>query len=296
MRQRFSIGHHPRRWQVAAVAAILVTNVMVGTTALAAPANASVNSALASAAMAGQKPGAGNTGVPAGKTLANSGPITVTRNNTVIDGLDIKGSVTVKATGVVIRNSRISGNGGAGVNVKSGATVSITDTEISGFANGITGTKWSAQRVNIHGSSQDGVKLGSNSSLTDSWIHDLKPEPGAHADAGQAEGSAKNVVVRNNVIDSSNSATGSLGNSALIFKNDLGSATGTGPVLIEGNWLNGGNFTVFVVPGSKGYKIDNVTIKNNRFGPTHRYGFASIKMPVTASGNVNDLTGAPINL
>jgi hypothetical protein len=281
---------------VAGVLGFALTIGVFGGTASAATVSPAAQPMVAAAVTVSVKPSATNTGVPAGTTLTKSGAITVTQNGKVIDGLDITGSVTVAATGVVIKNSRITGTGGGGVTVKSGSTVSITDTEISGFVNGITGSYWTAVRINVHGSSQDGVKLGSGSSLTDSWIHGLKPAAGAHADAGQAEGSAKNVVVRNNVIDASNPDNGTLGNSALIFKNDLGSSSGTGPVTIEGNWLNGGNYTLFAVPGSTGYKIANITIKNNRFGSTHRYGFFSIKMPVTASGNVQDASGAAIKM
>lgn len=240
------------------------------------------------------KPGPGNTGVPAGVALTASGSITVTTPNTVIDSKAVNGTITVSASGVVIKNTRVTGTGAYGVYVTSG-DVTIEDTEISGFQNAIYGDNWTGLRLNIHGTTQDGVKLGSYVLLQDSWIHDLTPEPGAHADGGQVQSGVVDTVVRHNVIDSSNTSTGTFGNSALIVKPDFG-PTSSGPVVIENNWLNGGNYTLYVVPGSSGSTITEVDVRNNRFGDTHQYGYADITFPVNAAGNVIDSTGAPLTL
>ncbi|SDL83304.1 hypothetical protein, partial [Tessaracoccus oleiagri] len=53
-------------------------------------------------------PNATNTGVPAGTVLRRSGSIVVTTPGTVIDGLDVDGSIDVQANNVTIRNSRVS--------------------------------------------------------------------------------------------------------------------------------------------------------------------------------------------
>lgn len=241
------------------------------------------------------RPGPATTGVPDGVSLTSSGGMTVTKANTVIEARDIKGSVTVQATGVVIKNSRVSGTGMWGVRVAPGGSLTIVDSEITGFSNALIGSNWTARGLDIYGTTQDGVKLGNNVVLESSWIHDLTPAPGAHADGAQAEASAKNVVVRNNVIDASNTRTGTYGNAAIIIKNDLGSGHSNGPVTITGNHLNGGNFTLFVVPGSKGYTISNVTVTNNTFGPKARYGHARVTMPVTSSGNTNT-TGTTVKV
>src|SRR5699024_10014100 len=50
------------------------------------------------------------TGVPAGTRLkVHKGDLTITKNGTVIDGLDIRGFVRIKASDVTIRNSVIRG-------------------------------------------------------------------------------------------------------------------------------------------------------------------------------------------
>jgi hypothetical protein len=66
-------------------------------------------------------------------------------------------------------------------------------------------------------------------------------------------------------------------------------------VTIDGNWLDGGNFTLFCVDGNNGqYFIDNIAITDNRFGPHSAYGPVKANVPITRSGNVMDLTGSPV--
>jgi len=220
--------------------------------------------------------------------------MTITTPNTVVDGKDIKGNVTVAASGVVIKNSRISGTGEYGVLVQSGSAT-IVDSEISGFANGLAGDNWDANRVDITGILDDGAKLGSNVTLENSWIHHLTPESGAHADGAQLQSGERNVVVRNNVIDVDNSTTGAVGNSALFIAPDLGPSS-PGPLTISGNWLSGGNFTVYIVDGNNGqYLLSNISLTDNKFGRNVQYGPLRINVPVTQSGNVWADTGAAVS-
>jgi len=236
------------------------------------------------------KPGASNTGVPAGTTLKASGALTITTANQVIDGLDISGSVTIAAPGVVIKNSRLHGTDANGINVRSG-DVTIYDSEVYGFENAIAFGDWKAYRVNIHNTYGDGVKLGSNVTLQDSWIHDLTPADGAHADGGQMQDGIRNLVVQHNVIDVSSAPTA---NAALFLSPDFGPTT-DGPVLITDNWLDGGNFTMFCVDGNNGqFFVKNITITNNRFGRAAKYGPVRVNVPVTQSGNVWADTGAAL--
>ena len=241
----------------------------------------------------GEKPGPSNTGVPAGTSLKASGSITVTQANTVLDGLDVSGSITVKASGVVIKNTKVHGSGSYGIYVASGS-VAISDSEIyGGFENAIGFGNWTATRVNIHGTTGDGVKLGSNVTLQDSWIHDLTPGPSAHADGAQLQSGEKNIVIKHNVIDLASTPRA---NAALFLAPDLGPSS-DGPLTITDNWLDGGNYTVFCVDGNNGqYLQKNITISNNRFGRGAQYGPARVNVPITQSGNVWADTGASLNL
>lgn len=235
------------------------------------------------------KPGPSNTGVPAGTVLTPAAGMTVTTPNQVLSGLDIHGEVVIQAPGVQIRSSRITGDDYYGVLVKSGS-VTITDTEISGFENAIAGDGWSAARVNIHSVTGDGVKLGSSVTLRDSWIHDLTPAPGAHADGAQMQDGVTNLVVEHNTIEPGDAA-----NSAIFLAPDLGPST-DGPVTITGNWLDYGGYALFCLDGSDGrYLVHNITITGNRFGANSAYGEFRITVPVTFAGNV-DAAGQPLSL
>ncbi len=240
------------------------------------------------------RPDSSNTGVPVGTRLHPvSGDVRITRDGTVIDGEDITGTVTVEASGVVIRNSWIHGSGSAtyGIYAKSG-DVTIEDSEIWGFSNGIGFDNWSARRVDIHGMADDGVKLGSNVSLEDSWIHDMHPSSDAHADGAQMQGGSRDVVVRHNVIDMSSSQGAT--NAALFLAPDQG-PNSPGPLLVQGNWLDGGNYTLYCVDGANGrYTVDNISIVANRFGTHFTYGPVRVNVPVQARENVMDATGAPL--
>lgn len=238
------------------------------------------------------KPGASNTGVPDGQVLTRTGSLVLSTPNQVLSGLDINGSVDVQASGVVIKNSRIHGSGSFGVLVGSGS-VTISDSEIYGSENAIGGDEWSGYRLDIHGTYGDGVKLGSRVTLADSWIHDLTPAAGAHADGAQMQSGVVNLVVRHNVIDMSTAAEA---NSAIFMAPDLGPST-DGPVLLTGNWLDGGNYTVYCVDGNDGqYLVKNITITGNRFGHAGDYGPDRVNVPIVQSLNVWDSSGVSLTL
>jgi len=254
--------------------------------------SSSTATAVGSTPVSTSKPGASNTGVPAGVTLTPSGSLDITTANQVISGLDISGAVTVDAPGVVIKSSRIHGTDSNGIDVRSG-NLTIYDSEIYGFENAIAYSDWKAVRVNIHSTYGDGVKLGSNVTLQDSWIHDLIPAAGAHSDGGQMQDGIRNLVVQHNVIDVSSAPTA---NSALFLAPDFGPST-DGPVTIDSNWLDGGNYTLFCVDGNNGqYIVKNITITNNKFGRGAKYGSADVNVPITESGNDWADTGAGLTL
>ena len=191
------------------------------------------------------------------------------------------GGVIVDAPGVIIENSKIHGDGsGDGIRVLSGG-VTVQDSEIFGFENAIGYDHWTALRVNIHGTTGDGVKLGSETLLQDSWIHDLTPAAGAHTDGGQMQSGVTNLVVRHNTIDMSSTSNA---NSALFLAPDLGPST-PGPMLVENNYLSGGNFTMFVLDGNSGqYLVGNVTVRGNVFGRS-TYGPDRVTVPVSWTNN-----------
>jgi len=239
-------------------------------------------------------PDASCTGVPAGTKLTPSGRLTVTTPNTVLDALDITGDVLIQASGVKITRSRIHGNAFFGVRVVSG-DVTISDSELFGFSEAaMTYSNWTAIRVNIHDVGSDGVKFGTNTLLADSWLHDFAPTEGAHADGGQLQAGERNIVVRHNRIDARSRSGSTPGNAALFIAPDLGPSS-DGPLLIEQNHLDGGNYTLYCVDGGDGkYFLGHITIRDNRFGRNAQYGPLRINVPATVSGNAFADNGQPV--
>ena len=239
------------------------------------------------------KPGASNTGVPAGTTLTRyTGPRTITAAGTVIDSKDVSGGLVIRAKNVTIRNSKIHDDPSAvaGVFVDGGGSATIVDSEIYNFEVGITYSNWTALRVDIHDITFDGMKMSSNARLQDSWVHDPKPTSDAHWDGVQVQNGVVNTVIQGNFIDASGADT----NTALFLTPDLGPST-DGPLTVTGNWLDGGNFTVAILDGNNGeYYIKKISVTNNRFGHGGWYGPANVNVPVTWSGNVWDDTGKTV--
>jgi hypothetical protein len=240
-------------------------------------------------------PDATNTGVPAGTVLTAWGGGTITTANTVISGRDITGQVTIAASGVVIKNSKIHISGGNyDVFVQSGS-LTIQDSELYGNPTGSTigFDNWTGLRLNIHNFPDDGVKFGSNVLLADSYIHDFATAPGAHADGGQMQGGVTNLTIRHNTI-LAKTISGTGANAALFMAPDLGPSS-NGPVTITGNLFSGGNYTVYIVDGNNGqYFVKNISLTNNRFvRNSYQYGTVDINVTVTRSGNVWDDNGLP---
>lgn len=237
-------------------------------------------------------PNASNTGLsdPSALTVQD-GSMVVEQDGTVIENLEIRGSLTIRANDVVVRNVWIYSGSFQTIKVESGSLL-IEHSEI-GNANkvgerGISGNNVTARYVNIH-SVEDGIKLGSNSLFEHVYVHDLdSPNSKPHADALQAEGPATNSIIRNSTLDS----TGPLnnGNAAIILKSDFGSISS---ILIENNYLNGGNFTIYSRNGGKG-NPSGVVVQNNVLGPDYTYGRLSVDGSITFTGNTL-LDGTPLD-
>jgi hypothetical protein len=244
-------------------------------------------------------PGPSNTGVPSGAKLRPSGTVVVTEPGTVIEGLDITGTLDIRADDVVVRRTRIraSGDDWTVVGIEEGLTgIIIEDCEIDGLGTsgwqdggttGIQGEGVTVRRCDIH-SVGDGMKAGSNTVFEDNWVHDLSAAGEPHYDGFQLDGGAQNVAVRHNSI-SMPDQTG-----AVNVGNTFGPISG---VVIDRNLLAGGTYTVYVDGKFSNDPITGVSVTNNRFG-WHQYGHALVRQATLAasSGNVDDKTGAPVAL
>ena len=245
-------------------------------------------------------PNAGNTGVPAGTTLTPyTGPSAITTAGTVIDGKTL-GCVQIQATGVVIRNSRLTCNpGGTAVvlsRLTSGAPALIENSEIN-CLNGANSAGFGNSNLTIRGvdifNCENGLNVQRNVDIRDSYIHDGYNDGDSHMDGMQFTAAADNVqIIHNTILGVGNN--GQLGTSSLIA--DL---PGHSNWLIENNLFGGGAYTVYCVAG----RGTNWVIRNNRFatsygrnGTSGAFGFSTECSDETQSGNVIHETGQPITL
>jgi len=264
------------------------TSSSVPTTTTTTPPPAKTNPVVPPPA-APEPPSPGGYGVPAGTVLKDSGSFTVDQDGAVIDALNVHGTVTVVAQNVTIKRSRFTGSGEYwAVRTTGKGSVRIEDSTFSGnFSDAaISYHNWSATRIDVYGMSNDGAKLGNNVSLTDSWIHDFKPESGAHGDGVQLVEDVGNVVIKRNKIDIGQ-LTGV--NAAIFLSPDIGAENpSAGPVTVDGNTLGGGGYTFYSVNGRDGASMQRVSVINNTFVKDALFGpvYTSEFVAKTVSGNV----------
>ncbi len=204
-------------------------------------------------------PGPSDTGVPAGTRLTPSGSLVVTRDGTTIDGLEVEGQIRVEAEQVTIRRSRIITESNLGIQVDAGSLV-VEDTEVVGVGErcqaGIGWANYTARRVDVHGC-RDGLKVGDNTVVLDSYIHDQVRGSGFHNDAIQASGAASGIRIEGNTV------LGPLRASVSAIK----ISTQQGPiadVTIRNNYLSGGGMIIYVTDKEQGHgPPQNVEIVDN---------------------------------
>lgn len=266
----------------------------IGLTA-AAPTPAPPKISLTQAAVK-QRPGQHNTGVPPQISLRTSKSLTVTERGTVIDGLDIIGCVDIKADDVVIRRSRITCDRPTTAVRQWGDSrgLVVEDVEIdgSGIVSAAVGfSSYTLRRVNIH-NVIDGPRMSNDTLIEQSWIHNLARRDGSHNDAIQTTG-GRNLVIRGNSLEVYNAESGDFFNAAVM----VGSTTApeVRHMLVEGNYFDGGNYTINF---RKDLAAAEIVFRANRFGRNMRYGpvaggsHAGVAIDAT---NVWDDTGRPIS-
>jgi hypothetical protein len=238
-------------------------------------------------------PDASNTGVPAGTVLTNSGSITITTAGTVINALNVSGTITVLANNVTIKNSKV---GTITIGTPGGSTmptgVTIQDCDINGGgttsnSQGIWGNG-TFLRNDISGV-ENGITpyftLAAGTLIQDNYIHNLAAPGAPHYDGIQADGGFSNVIIRHNTIDNENDNT-----SDVMIDNYFGPISN---ITVDNNRLiNGGSFTVYADGRFNSNPVTGITFSNNRIISAY-YGYASLQSAsVTWCGNVNDATGA----
>jgi hypothetical protein len=134
-------------------------------------------------------PNASNTGVPDGVTLTKyTGSCSITTNGTVIDSKLVNCDLDIKATNVVIKNSRVNGEINGGEGTKNSFTVE--DSEVINGARAacqcIGSDNFTVLRTEIKGGNR-GIYCRLNCTVEDSWIHGSALLATQHASAIRVE-------------------------------------------------------------------------------------------------------------
>jgi hypothetical protein len=236
---------------------------------------------VAAPAVATGKPGAANTGVPNGaKLTVHNGDINVTRNGTVLDSMDIRGFVRIKADNVTIKNSIIRGGYGSASNLAlvaaywNHSNLVIQDSTLapqhpSYWIDGIKGSSFTLNRVDIY-NVVDSVQVinSGHATITASWLHGnkhftsdpLQADGFSHDDNIQVQGGSSSVI-------KGNTLEGAYNAGVMVTQN----ASAISGLQISNNWLKGGACTVNVTQAGVNTPIRGLSITGNRFGPS-RYG------------------------
>lgn len=265
------------------------TTLFAAAMALAIAGSDAIPRAFAQAAPAGY-PDETNTGVPPGTTLSKqTGTIEISTDGTVLEGVDLVGNIVVKANDVTIRNSRIeSATPYHLIYVIDGNTgFRLEDSELIGngtTVNGVLGYG-AFLRNNIHGF-ENGLNIWGPARVEGNFIHELAGGPQAHFDAIECNGGS-DVQILNNTLTNENADT-----SALMLNNEFGALENW---VIDGNRMTGGGYTMYIDPRKTDKPVGNIRITNNRWGKGF-YGYNAFYgyMPDEWSGNVDDVTGAPV--
>jgi hypothetical protein len=242
----------------------------------------------------GDKPGPHNTGPTHPDLLVPIPGTTITVDGLTLENVDIRGPVNVAANNVTFRNFKANANGSAyAFRMDYGKTgIVFEDGEVVGAsAAAFYGSDFTLRRLDIHDVGNDAVKSSRNVTMEYCWIHHLGTTPDSHADGNQTRGGG-NIILRYNNFDMPKGIPGHNTNACCI------TTTPVGPVdnfLMEGNWLNGGNYTLYFEDKGHGAPT-NVRLINNRFGRDYRHGVLVNDGPVFAQGNVWDDTDEPMDI
>ncbi len=226
-----------------------------------------------------------STGVPAGTDLVDTEPGTFDEDGLVLDGVTISGDVLLTGSDQTLRNSRVDGH----VIVR-GTDVTLEDSELGALSiSGAQGVV--ASRLEIFGLlGSDGFHVTSDVGpvrdvvIEDSWVHSPSVTPESHYDGIQVRG-VQGLEIRGNYFD--------LGpweepyTSAILLQQANG---GNSDVLIDGNWIDGGGFALYVGGA-------DVVVTNNKFGRNANWGLLHGDAdPFTEEGNTWADTGEAVTL
>lgn len=204
-------------------------------------------------------PDESSTGPKKGAVLKPfSGTLVVTKESTVIDGLDIRGEVVIEARNVTIQNSRIvAGQSPQAIHVMDDIDgFVLQDSEIEGrgeVVNAVVG-RGTFLRNNIHGV-ENGLNVDGPSLIQGNFIHDMRGSAEAHFDGIEVNGGHDIKILQNTVLNENGQT------SAVMLNNYF---RGLADITIDGNRLAGGGYTVYLDDRFGGGAVDIGSIRVTR--------------------------------
>lgn len=246
---------------------------------------------LASVPALSQQPSPSNTGFTgAESSLTPMSDTTIRTSGTVLQNFRLTGTLSISASNVTVRNFKINATGSNNcIKVAEGVTnVVIEDGECDGASSsGVTGEGFTARRLYIHNMGSDAFHLNDagNVTIENSYITDLGYNESSHADGVQVA-SGSNITIRGNHFYMPGDDPNYNNSQIFMIKPDFGAINN---LRIEGNWLNGGGYSVNMAGAST-----NVQIMNNRFGKEYDFGPLRVADNAMVCGNVWDATGVAL--
>ncbi len=234
--------------------------------------------------------GPGNTGprlkaCPEGLTPMGSsvtGVIEIRQTGAQVTCRSVTGCLSVQASGVQIKNVRVrcssgrtgeDANGTGAIKIENGASARIARTSIDGLKANHSciwheGASMVAVRVNCRGVN-DGIFSwsgpggnGNNFKIRKSYIHDLTTRTAnGHVDGYQTEGASHGLISDNTFLMTSD-AGGNDANAAIGIWNSFRDST---DIVVRGNLIAGGGFSVYAEDYSDSYDIRDVSFVDNVF-------------------------------
>lgn len=245
--------------------------------------------------------GGANNGRPVqqSRALTNSGNVITSGAGQIIEGLNILGNVRIRHNNVILRQCRAFAAEAilieCDLNTPTGVVIEdclFDCTTVAGTTcyNPDGGGGGSIiRRCNLTGA-ENGIGIGENAmQIQDNWIHDLFTSVTAHTDGIQGTGGYTALTITHNAVYG-------VDTSCTIQQNE---GAGFSGLSIDNNqlvMLNGS--AAIIIRGDKGVGVVGAcSVTNNHLGKSSGGTYndiQSITGPLTYTGNVDWITGAPV--
>lgn len=243
-------------------------------------------------------PDARSAGVPDGVPLTHSDGLTITEDDTVVDGQEVNGRIIVQANNVTIRNTKVTSSTDVSpLQIDENAegtlieNVEVDNSGEPGLGILIRGDDTTVRAADIH-SAEDGMRIEASNVLVEGcYIHDMQRFSGGHHDSIQIR-KGDDITLTGNNLQSYKASTYDPQNAAL----QIGSLVGDDPIsnlVVSNNLMNGGNYTI---NGGRSGDTDSARYTNNQFGTDYRYGIvANLQQgSIWEDSNVDHESGEPV--